>query len=155
MIQRFLKTNDDWTYTFLRISLGILFLPHGLQMAFGWFGGGGWQASMNYLQGSMELPAMIAYGVVLTQLLGSLFLFAGLFTRGMAFLILVIMGGAVYTSHIDHGFFMNWNGQQDGEGFEYHIAVFAITIPVIIYGGGKWAFDQQLAKLLGSGERER
>jgi putative oxidoreductase len=153
MYQRLFKTNDDWTFTFLRISLGILFLPHGLQMTFGWLGGGGWQASMNYLQGSMELPALIAYGVVLTQLLGSLFLFAGLFTRGMAFLLLIIMGGAVYTSHIDHGFFMNWTGQQSGEGFEYHLAVLAIAIPLIIHGGGKFSLDPAFARLLRSRER--
>lgn len=154
MIQQFFKTNNDWTYLFLRISLGILFLPHGLQMAFGGFGGGGWQASMNYLQGSMALPSFIAYSVVLTQLLGSLFLFAGLFTRGMAFLLLVIMGGAVYTSHIEYGFFMNWSGQQGGEGFEYHLAVVAISIPLTIHGGGKLSLDRQLVRLSGSRERE-
>lgn len=153
MILRLFKTNDDWTSTFLRISLGILFLPHGLQMTFGWSGGGGWQASMNYLQGSMELPALIAYAVVLIQLVGSLFLFAGLFTRGMAFLILIVMGGAVYTSHLDHGFFMNWTGQQSGEGFEYHLAVFAIAIPLIVHGGGKLSLDYTFARLLRSRER--
>lgn len=147
MIQQFFKTNNDWTYLFLRISLGILFLPHGLQMAFGCFGGGGWQASMNYLQGTMALPSFISYSVVLTQLLGSLFLFAGFFTRGITFLLLVIMGGAVYTSHIEYGFFMNWSGQQGGEGYEYHLAVVAMAIPIIIEGGGKFALDKKALKL--------
>ena len=29
--------------------------------------------------------------------------------------------GAIATSHLPSGFFMNWSGQQQGEGFGYHL----------------------------------
>jgi hypothetical protein len=46
-----------------------------------------------------------------------------------------------------NGFFMNWTGQQKGEGFEYHILAFAIAL-TLIKGGGKWALDSVIAEKL-------
>jgi putative oxidoreductase len=50
--------------------------------------------------------------------------------------------------HVQNGFFMNWFGNQKGEGFEYHLLVAAIGIAVIIKGGGKWSVDRAVAEKL-------
>jgi putative oxidoreductase len=47
--------------------------------------------------------------------------------------------------HIPNGFFMNWYGQQKGEGFEYHLLVIGIALALLIQGGGKWSLDRALA----------
>ena len=43
------------------------------------------------------------------------------------------------------GFFMNWSGTQQGEGFEYHLLVLGIAIALIIKGGGTWSVDRALS----------
>jgi putative oxidoreductase len=43
--------------------------------------------------------------------------------------------------HLKNGFFMNWFGQKHGEGFEYHILVFAIALALMIKGAGRWSID--------------
>jgi len=47
--------------------------------------------------------------------------------------------------HWPHGFFINWFGQQKGEGFEYHLLVIAISLALLIGGGGKASIDAVIA----------
>jgi hypothetical protein len=46
--------------------------------------------------------------------------------------VAAVMVGAIATVHLANGFFMNWAGTQKGEGFEYHLLVFALAIPLIV-----------------------
>jgi hypothetical protein len=55
---------------------------------------------------------------------------------------------AVATVHWQHGFFMNWFGNQKGEGFEYHLLAIGIAVALVITGGGRWALDSQLHRYL-------
>jgi putative oxidoreductase len=48
--------------------------------------------------------------------------------------------------HVQNGFFMNWFGNQAGEGIEYHVLVAAMAIALVLTGGGKWSLDRALAK---------
>jgi len=48
--------------------------------------------------------------------------------------------------HIPNGFFMNWFGKQAGEGFEYHLLVIGMSIPLLISGGGKYSVDMLIHK---------
>src|SRR5258705_4367712 len=43
--------------------------------------------------------------------------------------------------HASNGFFMNWAGNQKGEGFEYHLLAVGLALIVIVAGGGKWSVD--------------
>jgi len=52
---------------------------------------------------------------------------------------------AVYMLHWQNGFFMNWFGNQKGEGFEYHLLVIAMVIALIIKGGGALSVDKAIA----------
>jgi putative oxidoreductase len=56
------------------------------------------------------------------------------------------MLGAVALVHINVGFFMNWTGQQQGEGFEFHILALGIVAALLIAGGGKASLDGVLQK---------
>src|SRR5712691_7563263 len=51
---------------------------------------------------------------------------------------------AIITVHWPHGFFMNWYGNQKGEGFEYHLLALGIAMALIIMGGGAWSLDRAL-----------
>ena len=62
-----------------------------------------------------------------------------------AFGIACVMLVAIVMVHWPHGFFMNWSGNQKGEGFEYHLLVLGIAITLIIVGAGAWSLDGALA----------
>jgi putative oxidoreductase len=63
------------------------------------------------------------------------------------------MFGAIATVHWPQGFFMNWFGQQQGEGFEYHLLVIGMSAALTLSGGGAWALDRIIARWL-AGEQE-
>ena len=79
-----------------------------------------------------------------TQFLGPLGLAVGLFTRMAAFGIACVLLVAKVKVHWSHGFFMDWFGTQQGEGFEYHLLALGIAIALLIVGGGTWSVDRAL-----------
>jgi putative oxidoreductase len=53
---------------------------------------------------------------------------------------------AVAMVHRHVAFFMNWSGQQKGEGYEFHVLMLAIMVVLMIGGGGAWSADGALSK---------
>ena len=93
---------------------------------------------------------MIAFLVIIGESFGAIGLLAGLLTRFAAASFIVIMLGAIATVHLPFGFFMNWSGQQQGEGFEYHLLVIGMSAALLVAGGGKWSADRMIAKQIGN-----
>lgn len=148
LISRSISTTSSWAPTALRIVLGAVIFAHGAQKAFGWFGGYGYEGTMGFLTGAIGLPAPLAFLVIFAEVAGGLALMAGLLSRVAALGVGAVMIGAVFTTHLDHGFFMNWAGSQQGEGFEYHLLVLAMTGSIAITGSGAASLDQLLARWL-------
>ena len=146
MMRMIFGTQNDNTGLIMRLTLGGVMLPHGLQKVFGLFGGAGLQATMNAFTTKMGLPAPLAVLVILAESAGALGLIFGFCTRLCALGIALVMGGAIYLVHGQHGFFMNWFGRQAGEGFEYHLLALGLALALFIHGGGKWSFDQRIAR---------
>ena len=140
------QTNDKFSYWVPRVILGCVMLPHGAQKLFGWFGGFGFTNTMTYFTQTAGLPWIIAFLIIMGESLGSLGLIVGFFTRLSALGLICIMVGAITTVHIPNGFFMNWFGKQAGEGFEYHLLVIGMSIPLLISGGGKYSVDMLIHK---------
>jgi putative oxidoreductase len=146
MFKKLINTDNDVATLVIRVLLGVVFFPHGMQKLFGWFGGYGFTGSMGFFTGTLHIPAIFAFLAIMAEGLGSLGLITGLLTRVAAFGIGVNMVVAVYMLHWQNGFFMNWFGQQKGEGFEYHLLVIAIAVALIIKGGGALSVDRVLAE---------
>ncbi len=142
------QTNDKFSYWVPRLILGCVMFPHGAQKLFGWFGGFGFTNTMTYFTQTAGLPWIIAFLVVIGESLGSIGLIVGFLTRLSALGLICIMMGAIITVHIPNGFFMNWFGKQAGEGFEYHLLVIGMSIPLLISGGGKYSVDAFINKNL-------
>ncbi len=138
-------TEDSWAGLILRLGLGIVMFPHGMQKVFGWFGGFGLAATFHFMTGMEHIPAVFASLAIIAESLGSVALIVGVLSRVAAFGIGIEMVVAVYLVHWKNGFFMNWTGHQAGEGFEFHILMFAIAIALMIMGGGKWSIDRRIA----------
>ena len=54
-------TNTDSAATVARLALGLMILPHGLQKAFGLFGGYGFEGTMGFFTGTLGIPAAFAF----------------------------------------------------------------------------------------------
>jgi len=151
MTRRILATDDSTATAILRLALGIVFFAHGAQKMLGWFGGFGFSGTMGYFTGSMHIPAPLAFLAIAAEFFGGLGLILGFLTRIAAFGITVNMVVAIITVHSAFGFFMNWNGTQKGEGFEYHVLVLAMTAFLIIRGAGAVSVDRALTSAKPSG----
>lgn len=146
MMRMIFGTQNDTAGLIMRLTLGCVMLPHGLQKVFGLFGGAGLQATMHAFTVKMGLPAPVAVLVILAESAGALGLIFGFLTRLCALGIALVMGGAIFFVHARHGFFMNWFGTQAGEGFEYHLLAIGLALALAVHGAGKWSFDQRIAR---------
>jgi putative oxidoreductase len=133
--------------TILRIVLGVVIFPHGAQKLLGWFGGYGYTGTMQFFTQNMKIPAVFALLAILAEFFGALGLILGVGTRIAALGIAVVMVVAVFTSHVAHGFFMNWAGNLKGEGFEFHILAAGIALVLLVVGAGRFSID----RLVGGG----
>jgi putative oxidoreductase len=101
---------------------------------------------MGFLTQTAGLPAPLAALVIVAEFFGSIALILGLFSRAAAVGIISVMVGAILTVHLPNGFFMNWTGQQAGEGFEYHLLVIGMALSILIQGSGRLSLDRILAR---------
>lgn len=139
-----LLSTDSTSITALlaRLALGIVIFPHGAQKLLGCYGGYGFEGTMGFLTGQAGLPYVIALLVIIIEFFGALFLIAGFASRLAAFGILINFLGVVITTHLHSGFFMNWYSEANkGEGLEYFILLFGLSLIVLIAGGGKASID--------------
>jgi putative oxidoreductase len=142
MKQKLTGTPDSWTMAILRIVLGIAIFPHGAQKLFGWFGGYGFNGTMDYFTQTLGLPWIVGFAVIMLESIGAIALVAGIGTRIVAASYIVLAIGIVLTSHIQHGFFINWFGNQAGEGYEYFLLWIAMSVALLLNGAGKYSLDR-------------
>jgi putative oxidoreductase len=129
----------------LRLVLGIVFYFHGMQKLTTMYGGYGFTGTMGFFTTKLGIPPFLAFLAIMAEGLGWAGLILGFLTRIAALGITVNMIVAVYLIHWQNGIFMNWFGNQKGEGFEYHLLVIAVGIALMIKGGGTLSVDRALA----------
>jgi putative oxidoreductase len=144
-LKKLLATTNDTTVTILRLVLGITFFLHGAQKVFGWFGGFGFSGTMNAFTNMLHIPALFAFLAIMAEFLGGLGLLLGLLARVAAFGIATNMVVAILMIHHNFGFFMNWYGNQKGEGWEFHLLAIALALAIMIKGAGAYSIDRALA----------
>ncbi|MGV3636710.1 MAG: DoxX family protein [Flavobacteriales bacterium] len=144
MFQLLYSTAPGWAGTLARIVLGLVMLPHGAQKLLGLFGGYGFKGTMDFFTGTLHLPYVVGLLVIITEFFGSLSLIIGLGGRFWAVAMAVLLVGIILTSHVSNGFFMNWFGNQAGEGFEFHLLAIGLALVVAVSGSGNWSVDRLL-----------
>jgi len=146
MKNKIFQTNNDWVGLVTRLTLGIVLFPHGAQKLLGIWGGYGFNGTMGFLTETMNLPWLIAFMVIVIEFFGSLSIIIGFASRFWSALTIVLFLGIIFTSHIDNGFFMNWSGNQPGEGYEFHLLMIGLSIATLINGSGKYSLDGTIMK---------
>lgn len=114
----------------LRVSLGLLFLAHGLVlkvMTFGLAGTAGYFQSIGY-------PAAFAYLVIAGEIVGGLALIVGFWPRLVALGMLPIMIGATL-QHVANG----WVFNAQGGGWEYPVLWTVLLLVQALIGDGAFA----------------
>jgi putative oxidoreductase len=123
----------------LRLVIGGLFVGHGVQKLFGWFGGDGMAAFTQSLAKLGIQPAPLwAYFEAGTELVAGLLLILGLLTPLAAAALIGDMLVATFKVHAGKGL---WN--QEG-GFEYNLVLIALLIAVGLIGPGMNSLDRHL-----------
>ena len=145
MKNKIFKTNNNWTGLVIRLTIGIMLFPHGAQKMLGIFGGYGFKGTMVFFTDMMHLPWLIGFLVIVIEFIGSLSIIAGFASRVWSALIIIEMIGAVITTHLNNGFFMNWAGNQKGEGYEFHLLMIGLALATFINGSGKLSADGKIA----------
>jgi len=131
------KSAVDVALLIARVIVGAVFMAHGAQKLFGAFGGPG-------LSAFVGMMGPLGYLVAIGEFFGGLGLVVGFLSRFSAASIIVIMLGAIGMVHGKVGFFMNWMGNQGGEGFEYHLLAIGILLVILIAGPGRYALARSL-----------
>ncbi|MCF0074246.1 DoxX family protein [Dyadobacter sp. CY261] len=138
-----LKHNFNWGTLFLRLFLALVLFPHGAQKLLGWFGGFGFEGTMQYFTGQAGLPWIIGLLVIIIEFFGPLALVLGVAVRLSAAAIAAVMTGIILTTFHDH-FFMDWFGNQHIEGMEFFLLAIGIAVALVFTGGGAYSLGRLL-----------
>jgi putative oxidoreductase len=142
-VKALFNTNAGYAALALRIPAGLILAAHGAQKLFGWFGGHGLEGTAQWLASiGLEPGYLMALLAGSAEFFGGLALVLGLLTRPAALVSAVTMLVAIFAVHIDNGLFMSNNG------YEYALALFAITLALAIQGAGRFSLDTLLLKRL-------
>ena len=142
-IQRLITSQAGLSTLALRIPIAIIFIAHGAQKLFAWFGGyglegtGQWMASIGLEPG--YLMALLAGSA---EFFGGIALLIGLLTRPTAFVLSLTMVVAIVSVHLTNGLFMSNNG------YEFALALLAASVSLMLSGSGSYSLDKLLAKKL-------
>jgi putative oxidoreductase len=123
----------------IRLVIGLLFIGHGAQKLFGWFGGyglkgtGGWFDSIG-----MKPGVTMALIAGLTELLGGILFALGFLTPLAGIMIAGTMVIAIFKVHAPNGLWATANG------YEYNLTLLAVAIGIALIGPGQYALDALL-----------
>ena len=145
MFRKIFTTSIDVHLFVLRVVLGAIFFAHGAQKTFGLFGGPGYSGIMQWFA-QQHVPVPLAWLAIMAEFLGGLALMFGFFTRIAALGIVVNMVVATAMVGLPNGLFMNWFGNQKGEGIEFYLLAIVIGLTLILQGAGRWSVDRILAQ---------
>ncbi len=128
------RSLDGLSELVLRIAVGALLIPHGLQKVGGFEGTAQFLASVGFVPGGFWAALLI-----LVEIGGGLALVLGALTRPAAFAVFVFMLVAMWF-HWSSGFF--WTGG----GWEYPALWAAAAFYFLIRGGGRYSVDRVLGR---------
>jgi putative oxidoreductase len=142
MLRKLIATSASWFTVPLRLTLGVIFIAHGLQKVVGTFNGPGWAkwTSMSQLAPFPFMrPQWLWLGAAaIGELVGGVLVLLGLLTRLGAFLIVCSMLTAIIGLH--------WPAFFGPAGMEFALACLGGALALLISGGGQASIDLKLSR---------
>jgi putative oxidoreductase len=134
-----------WAPVAIRLALAVIFIAHGGQKLLGLWHGPGLQATIEAFERSIGVPFYLTLISVGTEFFGGLTVLIGFLTRLAAAGLAIDMTVAIVKVHLVNGFFLNWSiTQGKGHGYEFNLALLAMSIALLLSGPGKLALDRML-----------
>lgn len=132
----------------LRLALAVVFVAHGGNKLFGWFGGpgigpGGLSTTAAFFGAVGLNPGFVlAVADAVLELAGGILLAFGFLTRLISIALAVSMCIGIWKVHLQWGFFLNWMAAPNrGQGMEYAIVLIAALVCLALSGGGDASVD--------------
>lgn len=143
LIAKLVESKSGYSTLALRIPIGIVFMAHGAQKLFGWFGGHGLEGTGQWMASIGLGPGMLmAFLAGSGEFFGGLAILLGILTRPAAAVLSITMLVAIFAVHFEHGLFMS-NG-----GYEFGLALLAASVSLMMSGAGKLSIDQIISQRL-------
>lgn len=143
IIEKIIATNNSLSQLFLRVPVAIILIAHGAQKLFGSFGGYGLEGTAGFMESIGLSPGILMAGLAgSAEFFGGIFLLIGLLTRPAAIVSAFTMIVAIVSVHLENGLFLSNNG------FEFGLALLAITASLAVSGGGRFSVDKILSNKL-------
>jgi putative oxidoreductase len=139
-----LETHPTLAFLFLRLGLAIAFFAHSTQQIFGWFGGRGIKSVLANWKEKYGIAVPISYVGMFTEFFGSFALLLGFLTRPFALGLAIFMTVAMQKAHWEHGYFLA-RRPGEGSGIEYCLALFLMSLALLVGGGGALSVDGLLS----------
>lgn len=126
--------NIDIATLILRVTLGVMFIAHGLL-----------KVIVFTLPGTVQFfdavgfPGWMAYVVTIVEIAGGIGLILGVYTRQIAYVMIPILLGAFYVHSGNGWLFTNENG-----GWEYPMFLIVATIVQSLLGSGRYVITSPI-----------
>jgi len=134
MLKKIFNRFNDFSLLPIRIGLGWIFIAHGGQKLFGWWGGHGLHGFAGSLESMGMKPAMFwAVFAAVQELVGGLMVLFGVYARWGALFLIGVMIFAIALVHGKNGFFLM------NRGYEYNVALIAMSICILFKGSGPYS----------------
>lgn len=138
---------ECWGMIPLRLAIAVIFMAHGGQKLFGWFGGSGLAGTIEAFRTYMHIPAFLTIIAACAEFFGGLAVGLGLLTRFAALGLCGVMLVAIVKVHWMNGFFLNWfNVPGQGHGIEYNLSLLGACLTLVLAGAGGFALDNKIFK---------
>ena len=135
------KTESDsgLSLLILRITIATIFMAHGSQKLFSWFGGYGLEGTGQWMESIGLAPGyLMALLAGSGEFFGGLLLLFGLLTRASSLVLAITMFVAIFSVHFANGFFMSANG------YEFAFVLLGASVALMFSGAGKYSLDALL-----------
>lgn len=122
----------DITHWGIRAAIGAIFIVHSLKKF-----DPGWQEWLV----SIGIPPEMQLPIALAELIGGIFLIAGVLTRVSASILAVILLGAIFHIKWESGFFVSQGG------WEWDLIMLAAVLTIIVAGPGRISISHIAKKI--------
>ena len=132
---------EHFSWPLIRFAAGVFMVPHGAQKLFGWFGGGGLDATIAGFAKMGYEPAWLTAPLVAgTEFFGGILIAIGLFTRPAALAATILLLVAAMDVHLANGFFWGKGG------YEYPLLWAVLCAAITVRGGVRLSVDRAIGK---------
>jgi len=141
-LERIYDRLKPYSYTILRVTMGLFFVPHGAQKLFGLWGGPPIErlAAGFGRMGAFWGNAGWVYYIACLEFFGGLLMAAGFLTRLVAIQFIGFMAMAFFVANAPNGWFWTKGG------IEMPGLLGIMCIVILINGGGRYSIDGAIGK---------